>query len=167
MSDEIALTGQADIDEPSAKVKTHLIRLKQIAMLYYAGRTPEEIAEFFKLTLSKVKAWLASPMCQDLLTKFSNSEREMIKENLKSVLPDMCDRLIADIKDPKSPDSYKAIDKVCKIYGLFDSEKQADPMSRYKQLLDELVGKDDKKAAKKDTQPPIDVEFEEVKDQPG
>lgn len=119
-----------------------LAQMRKAAMLAYAGSNLVEVGEQLGVAAATVSKWLKSAFCIDLLNKFHNSDREAVKDQLRQVLPDMCETLINDIRD-NTDFKYKAIDKVCKIFELSGKQEKTDGISAYKDLVDTLFGEED------------------------
>lgn len=77
------------------------------------------------------------------MAKILNSDRELMKEKLREVLPKMCQGLIDDIES-QSVERYKAYNILMKIYGFDETEKTKD-VNIYNDLVTTLLGDDEKK----------------------
>jgi len=130
------------LDEAS-EYKTHQlsIRSRFVAVYWAGGLNFKEIAKEMKISTATVSKIWHTPECQSLIAKINASDLIAMRTALRPILPEAAKRIQEDIEDPNSPDKYKAMKFLWRIFDFDKVDKQSDQaMGTYHDALKALFG---------------------------
>lgn len=118
------------------KLNQHYRRSQFIAVYWCGGLNFKEISKEMGISVSTISKTWHTPECQSLISKIQASDLIAIRTQLRPCLPEAASRIIEDVSDPNSPDRYKAMKFLWRIFDFDKVDKQSDQaMGTYQDAL--------------------------------